>query len=458
MTVEVAVMNRMAVALAADSAATVTRGAAVKIHNSAVKLLTLSKRRPVGVMVYNKASLLDIPWETLIKMFRRELGDTGYDTLETYGQQLVSYLEDNPALFPAEAQKRDYLVTLEAEYSSIASTAEEELSERLQNDPYYSEEKFKNHQAECAENAIREKVQFWRGKDTVDCIDELLSKEFVGELSGEINDCVARSFRGWHLGNDSRRLLQELWEIAKLLIFKDHFIPEQFSGVVIAGFGEIEHFPVLKHFEIGGVYGNKLKVRFHPCEKISGNTPSIVKPFAYTETINTFLYGISSEDLKNLRRAIDLIGEMPVVAIDAIEGLSPDQRDRLERKIRVASLKQANEFSQSTFMGYSQRYQDIMQAIATLPPKELAHVASTLVSLSSFQQRMLLEPETVGGPVDIAVISKGDGFIWIDRKHYFRRELNQHFFDNYFEDASRQEKDDGGISNEQTASDDNEKD
>ena len=62
---------------------------------------------------------------------------------------------------------------------------------------------------------------------------------------------------------------------------------------------------------------------------------------------------------------------------------------------------------------------------------ELAQVASTLVDLSSFEQQMSLDSETVGGPVDVAVISKGDGFVWIDRKHYFRKELNDHFFRNY---------------------------
>ena len=40
--------------------------------------------------------------------------------------------------------------------------------------------------------------------------------------------------------------------------------------------------------------------------------------------------------------------------------------------------------------------------------------------------------ETVGGPVDVAVISKGDGFIWINRKHYFKPEFNPHFFDHYY--------------------------
>ena len=48
-----------------------------------------------------------------------------------------------------------------------------------------------------------------------------------------------------------------------------------------------------------------------------------------------------------------------------------------------------------------------------------------------------MEEETVGGPIDVAVISKGDGFVWIKRKHYFDRELNQHFFANYYKEADK---------------------
>ena len=40
--------------------------------------------------------------------------------------------------------------------------------------------------------------------------------------------------------------------------------------------------------------------------------------------------------------------------------------------------------------------------------------------------------ETVGGPIDVAIISKHDGFIWKKRKLYFDKDINQHFFENYF--------------------------
>jgi hypothetical protein len=59
-------------------------------------------------------------------------------------------------------------------------------------------------------------------------------------------------------------------------------------------------------------------------------------------------------------------------------------------------------------------------------------MAEALVNLTAFKRRMTDELETVGGPVDVAVISKGDGLVWVKRKHYFKPELNQHFFANYY--------------------------
>lgn len=66
-----------------------------------------------------------------------------------------------------------------------------------------------------------------------------------------------------------------------------------------------------------------------------------------------------------------------------------------------------------------------------LPKDELAAMAEALVNLTSFKRKVSMETETVGGPIDVAVISKGDGFIWIKRKHYFKSELNPQFFANY---------------------------
>jgi hypothetical protein len=59
---------------------------------------------------------------------------------------------------------------------------------------------------------------------------------------------------------------------------------------------------------------------------------------------------------------------------------------------------------------------------------DLANFAEALVNITSVKRRASLDTESVGGPIDVAVISRDDGFIWVKRKHYFDPSLNPRFF------------------------------
>jgi hypothetical protein len=78
----------------------------------------------------------------------------------------------------------------------------------------------------------------------------------------------------------------------------------------------------------------------------------------------------------------------------------------------------------------------IVEIVNQLPKEELAAMAEALVNLTSFKRHVTKQAETVGGPIDVAVISRGDGFIWIKRKHYFSQQLNPHFLANYFHEKN----------------------
>ena len=56
-------------------------------------------------------------------------------------------------------------------------------------------------------------------------------------------------------------------------------------------------------------------------------------------------------------------------------------------------------------------------------------MAEALIDLTSIKRKVSQGMETVGGPVDVAVISKNDGFVWIKRKHYFPAEINSRYFE-----------------------------
>jgi hypothetical protein len=74
MTAEVAILNKIGVALAADSTVTITTANGDKTYNTTNKLFTLSKFHPVGIMMWNGTEFNGVPFELIIKEFRESLG------------------------------------------------------------------------------------------------------------------------------------------------------------------------------------------------------------------------------------------------------------------------------------------------------------------------------------------------------------------------------------------------
>ena len=74
-------------------------------------------------------------------------------------------------------------------------------------------------------------------------------------------------------------------------------------------------------------------------------------------------------------------------------------------------------------------YLPMLQSIGALPYVELSNLCESLIKLTSLKRKVGFDLETVGGDVDVAIITKGDGFIWTKRKHYFDAELNYQFFE-----------------------------
>ena len=71
----------------------------------------------------------------------------------------------------------------------------------------------------------------------------------------------------------------------------------------------------------------------------------------------------------------------------------------------------------------------LVNTVSYLSKEDLADMAESLVRMTYLKRRITSEEESVGGPVDVAEITKGDGFVWLKRKHYFSAELNPHYFE-----------------------------
>ncbi len=152
--------------------------------------------------------------------------------------------------------------------------------------------------------------------------------------------------------------------------------------------------------------------------------------------VYTFMEGIDPAQQQSIERHLSaLFDEYPNHILEDIEGvvaLDEKQKRRLLRR-----MKRSSKTLYEDWLRRSERYRDrehvmpVVTMASALAKDELATMAETLVSLTSFKRRVTPGVETVGGAIDVAVISKGDGFVWIRRKHYFPRELNHQFFYNY---------------------------
>jgi hypothetical protein len=236
--------------------------------------------------------------------------------------------------------------------------------------------------------------------------------------------------------------LKQLKKIAASLFskFPEGIQKEGISGIVVAGFGEGDAFPSVKSFHIEGIVNNKLKYKEYISSKTDFETSASIIPFAQREMVDTFMEGIDPtyRDVEEsyLSEVFDRYAEMIAEMIaERIEGRNNEGKGRFEERLVLIGREIVEDLRKKLEDYRNERYvSPITSVVSMLPKDELAVMAETLVNLTSFKRKVTMGSETVGGPIDVAVISKGDGFIWIKRKHYFKAELNPQFFANYYEE------------------------
>ncbi len=442
-------MNMQGIALAADSAVTVGDGMGQKIFPSASKIFTLSKYEPVGAMIYGSASYMDVPWETIIKAYRRNLGVESYRTLSEYADNFLSFLQSEQVLGTVEQQARyvdgSTLTYFERIKKKIVAKVQEAFDLQGEVDEATV--------AEITSDTVRAYSEVWKDAEVIPSIPEGFADEIRKKYGGRIREIKKAVFQKLPLTSSSSRQLTEI-AVSLFLKFPDGAQVPNTSGAVIAGFGEDDFYPVLEAFLFGGKIEGVVKHKREKLVEISYSSQAAILPFAQSEMVFTFMDGVDPTYQNVLDR---FVGEFcisyPELLLDNIDGVSDEQKRDLRQRLQDLGTSKFNEFIAAS-ASYRQRnhVNPVMNVVRSLPKDELAGMAESLINLTSFKRRVSMEAETVGGPIDVAVISKGDGFIWIKRKHYFESDLNPQFLANYFKGGqtngrkSNETKDTQGVS------------
>ena len=108
MTAIVGILNKRGIAIAADSAVTFTNAIQEvtiqnknekvisikdKVINSGDKMLRLKDKQPVAVMIVGNSLLTKLPWDVIIRWYRKQNDSSGFPKLEDYVQHFKSFVD-----------------------------------------------------------------------------------------------------------------------------------------------------------------------------------------------------------------------------------------------------------------------------------------------------------------------------------------------------------------------------
>lgn len=421
MTAIVGVLSRRGIAFAADSAATHTSASGQKITNHANKIFSLSKYQPVGVALYSNLDFMGIPWDNIIKMFRNDLHDKKYATLQLYIDEFWKFVKKN-CLITVAGDQEGYVEVLAENYNKeIHSFALSQIGGTVT--PVNTAQYFQHYITKLDDF----KVSFtphkakdfanYKFADFQKFAKNSLDKVLAGIMT--IQGCPA----------DFRKKFEE--SLYSLLCHRSHtyFL---YSGLVFFGYGDKELFPSYQEYLVSYAVDNRIKYTANSSFRISNMQKAVIAPFAQTDVTNTVIRAIEDELRQKFydNNKMSLRGFRDEIVNQMMAANAPQQLIEILNALDID--KYSGDYQKGMNNYIQNHYIDsLIETVAYLSKEDLADMAESLVRMTCIKRRITSTQETVGGPVDVAVVTKGDGFIWMKRKHYFDPKLNPQFFERY---------------------------
>ncbi|MGH7986247.1 MAG: hypothetical protein ACREQX_08185 [Candidatus Binataceae bacterium] len=392
-------MNKRGVALAADSA--VTLGDGEKVYLTAEKLFPVSScisggmasPVPVGIMIYGGADIMGVPWETIVKLYAQKLGARTFDRLDQYAQDFLRFVESAQTLFPEPVQRRSFRQLVESYWFQFFLQPLKERLEKKLNDS-------KRASTIICELIEKDREDTRTNYQSIDELAEGYGDRILELYAAELNELEQKMFSSF---KPAREVREGLRDTVRLMFTRNLFDGDA-STVVFAGMGEGEALPALFRYRVGTLVAGKLRFVKEDEARVDHETDAVVVPMAQRQVIDMFYGGIWPE----------LKAKLVEIARNCFwENATGKGKDSPK-----ALREREEDFNKNLDREIQENYTaSLISAVGGLPRHELAGLAEALVSITVFVAKMSTgKRETVGGPIDVALISKGDGFIWVKHK------------------------------------------
>lgn len=410
MSAGIVIMNKNAIAMAADSAVTV--GDHVAIHNSANKLFALSVFEPVGVIIYANAQFMQIPMEIIIKQYKSELGRRSFSFLEEYVDNFITFLETHSELFHFSKNEEAYVLDVCANLlKGLANDYKFKMKRLLENVGRPLQD---NEIEQIQTEAIAGTMQYIDGQNK---ISDIFSDYIKSNYFDRIIELIRTNF-DWL--QEPKNLAEKICEL-----FDTDFMRNGYMGVAVAGYGKKEVFPHMVHLKFSGILNGKLRYKKLEDAVISEENQASITPLAQTDVMETFISGFNDDFMHALIDSIPKAVEQRINSI-AESSINTEKKEEIKAAFNGFINEVIGDITNYSRQNY---VRPIVLSVAALPIEELALFAESMINITSVRRRVAIDGNigTVGGPIDVAIITRGDGLIWLKRKHYFEAKKNPQF-------------------------------
>lgn len=391
----VGIINRDAVSVATDCRSLSLSGQEV---HSAEKIFKLSNKVPIGIAIEGTNSFYGIAsWETIIGMYRDQLGDKTFENLDDcfldftgfLNNLMLEQLSQEEILSYFQSDVRNFLERL-LDFAFFGTSTEMEFDGLVFNDRDWR--CGLNHE-DCNRTikiieGIREQSMHKDDLYDLDDYDEEKFKSDVGNIIEEIASLAKNS--------SDKTLLSNYLLSCLYTIYKSEIISlKRYTGILLFGYDEHGDFPKMESFYLLSCINGKLAMTESQLydTKVVG---SAISKFDEFGVIDDFFNGISGEIKSKL-----------------ISILENNLKDKLKDGYSSNEIVQQciQEFDNDTTFEYNYLY-----FLDYMSKTELAEFAESLVNLGKLNSTTLPRTAIPSEGIEVVTISK-DGFEWV--KHNF---------------------------------------
>lgn len=416
MTTEIAVVNRLGVALATDSAVTVSGAGQPKVFDTGDKLFELDNAHPVGVMINGNMDFLGVPWEVIIKDFRARDGEC-HGTMKKWLDELLSFAMTHKAATPESEEQHVHAIAWD-EFETIKSQVSRKIL-RVEDGKERSIESFVVEEA-------RKRIARYVSAGRAQSLKGLTRAQVMALHEKTLAQMIDERFNPVTISKAGKRALTRL--VAAALLSAE---PSVYStGIIVAGYGHDDMFPSLAIAEVDGAVAMRLKsiAGEHVIVDRKRNRGRVIS-FAQTDVVERLLSGA---DNRFVERSAEYFGEALGNVRDSVKaaleklGSGTEETDAIfEEIVEAVKEEYRTKFAKEVGEGFQREFNEM---VSLMPKQDIIELAEALVSITAIERKASSEQATVGGPVDVAFITRHEGFVWIKRKHYFDKDLNPRFF------------------------------